>query len=69
MMFQQRKYTTTFQRKTRIFAVIAVILVTAALIALDGAVLAKEAPENWDVSYPMANAHVSWEQTFFGGGK
>lgn len=69
MMFQQKNCTTSFRKKTRVFAVIALILIAGALMVIDGEALKREKPDNWDVSFPMVNAHISFDQTFYGGGK
>ena len=60
------KYTTKTQRKTRLFPVIiAAALVIGALVAAN-VIQDRQIEETWDVSYPIANAHVSWNQTFYG---
>ena len=65
----RKEYSTKTVGKSRIIALIALMVVMAALIIADGVVMARETPANWDVSHPMVNAHVSWEQTYYGGGK
>lgn len=47
--------------------VLAVITIANAVFLLNRA---EEARNRWepDVEYPMANAHISWEQTFYPGG-
>lgn len=60
------KYTTKPQRKTRVFpAIIAAALVIGALVAAN-VIQDRQIEETWDVSYPIVNAHVSWDQTFYG---
>lgn len=50
--------------KKRIPMIIA-MLILAGMITLN--VTVKEPELEPDAVYPMANAHVSWEQTFYGG--
>jgi len=41
------------------------LMILAGAVALNVAVKVPE--KEPDVSYPMANAHVDWQQTFFSG--
>lgn len=52
-------------KKTWIISMIVVVIVLAAEI-LAGAAAEKE--KTWDVCYEMANAKISWQQTWHGGG-
>ena len=42
-------------------------VLAAVIIALAGMNLALNSEKTWDESFPMANARVSWEQTFRAG--
>lgn len=42
--------------------------VTAVIIALAGLNIAIDNEKTWDACHPMANAKVSWEQSFHSGG-
>ena len=52
------------RRKT--FGITAGIL-AAVIIALAGANIALDNRKDWDVCYGMANAKISWKQTYHGG--
>ena len=54
------------ETKGQIICVIMIIL--AIVIGLVwNALEASNQPQAWQTSYPMANAHISWEQTYHGG--
>ena len=63
------KYNTREMKKTRARAILlcalAVLTIIHGVIVLERA----DARTGWepDVVYPMTNAHISWEQTFYGG--
>ena len=65
------KYTT---RNNKTAIVRAIILFLVAFLIVFGIALMLEDAEAkldaWEpnVSYPMANAHISWDQTYYGGG-
>ena len=64
-------YNTKRHTQTRGRTILLVIL--AALTIANAAILLNKAEERrnrWepDVEYPMANAHISWEQTYYPGG-
>ena len=42
-------------------------VLAAGIIALAGMNIALDNEKTWDSEHPMANAKVSWEQTFFSG--
>ena len=62
-----------FQRECRIFAfvmlAVLVIIMIFGILSVCELIESKNVPE-WkpSVSYPMANAHISWDQTFYGNG-
>ena len=60
------KYNTKKHRITRI----ALILTAAVILAGIGWAVAEAKRPEWepDCEYPMANARISWEQTFYAGG-
>ena len=60
-----RKDCTTNELKKRIPMILAIMLL-AVMVALN--VCVKEPELEPDGVFPMANAHVSWEQTYFSGG-
>ena len=65
------KYSTKKNRSTRARAIL--IMVLAALTIIHGVMVLEKAEARrtrWepDVEYPMANAHIGWEQTFYPGG-
>ncbi len=68
-MNKNHKYIITNERKGQIIFVVVIIL--AIVIGLVwNYIEAENNTPKWpdDVkSYPMANAHISWEQTFHGG--
>ena len=60
-----------FKRESRIFVVVMVIVLILILTAgvMDSCGVFNKEEEVWKptVSYPMANAHISWVQTFYDG--
>jgi len=58
---------TTKAHKTARFAITLAVLVSviAGLIALNMSDIGIE--NAWDAEFPMANAHITWEQTFHAG--
>lgn len=46
---------------------IAMSILAAVIVALIGLNMTTAEDEGFDVSYQMANAHISWEQSFYGG--
>ena len=48
-----------------IFIIFLLIAIAAGLIW--NAIEESNQPPAWQTSYPMANANISWEQTFHGG--
>ena len=48
------------------FAIIISVL-AAAIMAMAGIAAAMENERTWDSEHPMANAEISWSQTFHGG--
>ena len=52
-------------RKSFLITLSGLLAVIIALVAAD--CLKKDEPD-WDVSYPMVNTNVSWDQTFRAGG-
>lgn len=46
---------------------ISIGIMAAVLFALIGMNISLDNEKTWDVSYEMANTHVSWLQTFHGG--
>ena len=56
----------TFDRKRKAIAVASlIILILAAAVVL--IVEGRNQEPAWDAEYPIVNAHVSWDQTFYGG--
>ena len=54
------------ERKGQIIFIVCILL--AIVIGLVwNALEANNQPQTWQTSYPMANAHISWEQTYHGG--
>lgn len=56
----------TFDRKRKVIAAVSLII----LIMAVAAVLIFEARNTkpaWDDSYPIVNANISWDQTYYGG--
>ena len=54
------------ERKGQIIFIVCILL--AIVIGLVWNELeANNQPQTWQTSYPMANAHISWEQTYHGG--
>lgn len=51
-------------RKT--FAIF-ISVIAAVIMAMAGIAAAKENERTWDSEHPMANAGISWSQTFHGG--
>ena len=64
------KYSTKKNRSTRARAILLCVLATVTIIHGVMVMAAAERRTRWepDVEYPMANAHISWEQTFYPGG-
>ena len=65
------KYSTKKNRSTRARAIL--ICVLAVITIIHGVMVLEQAEAKrvrWepDVVYPMANAHISWEQTYYPGG-
>lgn len=46
---------------------IAMGIILAAMAAIMIIAYTAEAEQNWDVCCPMANTHVTWEQTYHSG--
>lgn len=59
-----------YNTKKHIAARIALILTAAVLLAGIGWAVTEANRPEWepDCEYPIANAHISWEQTFCAGG-
>ena len=63
------KYSTRKKNNARtralLLCALAVLTIIHGVMVLENA----DARTRWepDVEYPMANAHISWEQTFYGG--
>ena len=62
------KYTTC-SGKGRVKTAIAIVALLGVLAAWAVTFALDRAPETWDSVHPIANAAVSWEQTFYGGVK
>ena len=62
-------YTTKKNTNTRARAILLCVL--AVITIIHGVMVLEKADRRsaWepDCEYPMANAHISWEQTFYGG--
>ena len=54
------------ERKGQMIFIIMIILAIIIGIAWN-MIEAEEQPQTWQTSYPMANAHISWEQTHYPG--
>lgn len=46
---------------------IAMSILAAVIVALIGLNMTTAEDEGFDVSYRMANAHITWEQTYYAG--
>ena len=59
------KYNTkaSYRARKLLLILMAVILI----IGVVATILEARSEQTWDAEFPMANAHVSWEQTFRGG--
>ena len=66
MHYNTKRHSTT-RGRTILMVVLAVITIANAVFLLNRA---EEARNRWepDVEYPMANANISWEQTYYPGG-
>ena len=66
MHYNTKRHSQT-RGRTILMVVLAVITIANAVFLLNRA---EEARNRWepDCEYPMANAHISWEQTFYPGG-
>lgn len=64
------KYNTQKNRSTRARAILIMVLAALTIAHAVTVLAAAERRTRWkpDVVYPMANAHISWEQTFYPGG-
>lgn len=68
-MNKNHKYIITKERKGQIIFVIAILLAIIAGLVWAGIENNNQAPE-WPAAvttHPMANAHISWEQTYHSG--
>ena len=61
VMNHQKNYSTP-KAISIVLRVILIALIAFAIYAFSTA----RACKSWDVEYPMANAHISWQQTFYG---
>ena len=64
------KYSTKKNRSTRARAILLCVLATVTIIHGVMVLEKADARNRWepDCEYPMANANISWEQTFYPGG-
>lgn len=64
------KYSTKKNRSTRARAILIMVLAALTVAHAVTVLAAAERRNRWepDCEYPMANAHISWEQTFYVGG-
>ena len=64
------KYSTKKNRSTRARTILIMVLAALTIAHAVTVLAAAERRIRWepDVEYPMANAHISWEQTFYPGG-
>ena len=53
--------------KGRVKTVIAIVALLGILAAWAVTFALDRAPETWDSVHPIANAAISWEQTYYGG--
>lgn len=53
--------------KGRVKTAIAIVALLGILAAWAVTFAMDKAPETWDSVHPIANAAVSWEQTYYGG--
>ena len=60
----RRQYSTQTRERARFAAALAVILIICAGLFIGAEHTGKTA---WDTEHPMPNAHISWEQTYYGG--
>ena len=51
------------RRKLALAALAALILAAAAILVYE----ARQVKPAWDESYPIVNANISWDQTYYGG--
>ena len=60
-------YNTHNRLRTRRFAIVMAVLLTViiALVSLNLSDIGRQT--TWDIEIPMANAHVSWIQTYYSG--
>ena len=67
-MNNHSKYTTE-QKERKAFAVVMALIVLAliALLVLEVCGVFEESPWQPVTEFPMANAHITWSQTFYGG--
>ncbi len=65
-MKSQNKY---IRKETKGQIIFIVLIILAVLIGLLWNALEREPEYNWEpaTSFPIANAQISWEQTFHGG--
>lgn len=64
------KYSTKKNRSTRARTILIMVLAALTIAHAVTVLATAERRTRWepDVVYPMANAHISWEQTFYPGG-
>ena len=56
------------KKETKGQIIFVIMIILAIVIGLVwNAVEESNKPPTWQMSYPMANAHISWEQTYHGG--
>ena len=71
-MKKRAKRAYDFKKECRIFAlvmmIIIILIMAAGVMDACGVFVNKESSWKPTVSYPMANAHISWDQTFYGNG-
>ena len=60
----RRQYSTQTKERARFAAALAVILILCAGLWIGAKQTGKT---EWDAEYPMPNAHISWEQTWYSG--
>ena len=60
----QRDYTTHQEKRERIKLALAVLMLLAVIASWAVTLITEKPRKGYDIELPMANAHVSWMQTF-----